>query len=253
MARHVNRPGSGEVPVSPPVGFPLYGMAYEPDQPQAGRRSAVRWLDGCGDAFGEEVRWVRLCHFSSAAGSSPAIGPDPSVGVLISVETHSRALTDAAKARGGETALQSVAFSAAFTLVNVTLPDLSVPRPEGLTKALVNHAYARSKRYAQWAPVTWRVDGTSLRAKAWEFAGGWAAISADLDEVYLAASGSAGSPEGLALTRLRDTRAYNFALDQPLDMRVVKASGAAAWAEGEPAWRHTDWHADQLRLLPGRT
>jgi hypothetical protein len=224
------RPGSGEVLASPPVGFPLYGLD--------GSRPGARWLDSYGDTLGEEVRWVRLSQHSRETGD------------LIMVETHSRPLTDAEEARGGEAALPSVSYGAAFTLVNLTLPDLSVPRPEGMLRALVNHAAQRSRRHAEWLPVTWQVDGLPVPARAWEFAGGWAALSDGLDEVYLAASGSGGSPDGLALTRLHDARAYQFDLAQSLDPQVIKASGTAAWAGGEPAWRNAGWHPDQLRLLP---
>jgi hypothetical protein len=223
--------GAGAVPAPPPARFPLFGLA--------GPRAGPCWLEGWGDAVGDEVRWVRLCHSSAAAGE------------LIMVETHSRPLTDAREAQGGQTALQSVSFGAAFTLVNLTLPDLSVPRPEGLAQALVNHAYDRSKRHADWTPVTWQVDDLPVRAQAWRFADGWAAFSAGLAEVYLAAAGSGGSPDGLALTRLPDARAYNFDLAQPLDVQAIKASSAAAWAGGEPVWRPAGWHADQLQLVPG--
>jgi hypothetical protein len=229
----VKREPPAGIPASPPLRFPLYGLD--------GSRPGERWLDSYGDALGEEVRWARLSQYSQETGD------------LIMVETHSRPLADAEEARGGEAALQSVSYGAAFTLVNLTLPDLSVPRPEGLLRALVNHAAQKSKRHADWAPVTWQVDGLPVPARAWEFAGGWAAFSDGLDEVYLAASGSGGSPDGLALTRLRDARAYHFDLAQPLDLHVIKASGTAAWPGDEPAWRHAGWHPDQLRLLPGRT
>ncbi|HVT68323.1 MAG TPA: hypothetical protein VHF26_11270, partial [Trebonia sp.] len=66
-------PGSGAVPASPPVRFPLYGLAES--------WAGARWLDTFGDAPGEEVRWVRLAH------------QHPESGDLIMVETHSRPLT----------------------------------------------------------------------------------------------------------------------------------------------------------------
>jgi hypothetical protein len=228
----MTRPGSGEVPrASPPARFPLWGLAGVP--------TGARWLDSFGDAIGDEIRRVTLAHSSEQAGD------------LIMVETCSRHLTDAMAARGGETALQSVSFGAAFTLVNLTLPEVSVPRPEGLTQALVSQADEWSRRHEAWTPVTWQVDGVPVPARAWRFADGWAAFSDVLDDVYLTAAGSGGSPDGLALARLRDGLAYNFDLEQPLDIRAIQASSAAAYADGEPTWRHATWHADQLRLLSG--
>jgi hypothetical protein len=225
------RPGSGEVPASPPARFPLWGLD--------GSLAGPRWLDGVGDGIGEEVRWVRLAHARQETGEQ------------IAVETHSRPLTDAVAARTGEAALASVSFGAAVVLINLTLPDMSVPRLEGLNRALVSHAEEWSKRYAEWTPVTWQVDGTPVLARAWEFAGGWAAFSDALDHVYLAAIGSGGSPDGLALARVRDASAYHFDLEQPVDVRTFQAASDAAWADHEQAWQHSDWHPDQLRLVPG--
>ena len=233
----MRRKPSFAVPASPPACFPLYGLD--------GSWPGARWLDSFGDALGDVVRWIRLAHWTRLAP------PGRETGELIMVETHSRPLTDAEEARGGEAALRSLASSAAFTLVNLTLPDASVPRPEGLVRALVDHAEEQGKRHAEWLPVTWQVDGLPVPARAWEFAGGWAAFSDGLDEVYLAASGCGARPDGLALTRLRDARAYHFDLAQPLDTRAVTASSAAAWADdadGQPAWRPADWHPGQLRL-----
>lgn len=226
-------PGSGAVPSSPPAGFPLYGLDAA--------RPGVRWLDGYGDALGDDVRWVGLAHGDQKADE------------LILVETFSRSLTNALHARGGEPPLKSVSFAAAVTLVNLTLPDLSVARPEGLLQAAVNHADSCCRRHADWTRVTWQVDGAPVPARAWEFAGGWAAFSDALADVYLAVSGSAGSPDGIVLARLTDAHAYHFDLDQPLHPRVIKASSAAALADSERPWpQRPELHPDQLRLLSGR-
>lgn len=226
------RPGSGEVPASPPAGFALFGL----DAAWPG----TRWLDSFGDAVGDEVRWIRLAHSNPAAGE------------LMLLSTHSRPLADADAARGGEAALESVSSRAAFTLVNLTLPERPAPRPEGLIRVLVNLADERGRRHAEWTPVTWRVDGLAVPAWAWEFAGGWAAFTDGLDDVYLAVSGLGGSPDGLALTRLREASAYHFDLEQPLDGRAIRASSAAAWPDGEEIWwERAAWHTDQVRLMPG--
>jgi hypothetical protein len=220
---------SREVVPSPPVTFPVYGL----DRSWSGSR----WLDSFGDAMGDEVRWVRLAHQSADADA------------LIMVETWSRPLTDSAAARTREPALQSVAFSASVVMVNLTLPAQSVPRPPGILRALVNNAYARSGQYEDWEPVSWRVDGSEVAARSWQFAGGWAAFSDSVDEAYLAAAGSGTDPDGLALARLTDGRAYHVDLDEPLHPRVITASSAARSGGERPFLPRADWHSDQVLLI----
>jgi len=97
--------------------------------------------------------------------------------------------------------------------------------------------------------VSWRVDGSKVGARTWRFAGGWAAVSDSVDGDYLAAAGSGIGPDGLALAALRDGRAYNVDLDQPLHPRAIAASSAArAGGECLPPSR-PDWHAGQLGLM----
>jgi hypothetical protein len=121
----------------------------------------------------------------------------------------------------------------------------------GLLHALVNDADANSREYAQWSPVSWRLDGSQAPARSRRFAGGWAACSDSADGVYLAAAGLGIDPDGLALTALSDGRAYSFDLDRPLHPGIIAASSAArAGGERLPPLR-PDWHADQLRLMPG--
>lgn len=222
---------SREIAPSPPATFPVYGLD--------GSWTGSRWLDGFGDRIGDEVRWVGLAH------------QDLETGALIMVETHSRALTDAQAARSREPALQSVAFGASVAMVNMTLPALSVPRPPGILRALVNDAEAGSRQYQHWSPVSWLLDGSQIDARARWFAGGWAAYSDAVDGVYLAAAGVGIGPEGLTLALLPDGHAYSFDLDQPLHPQTITASSAArAGGERLPPLR-PDWHADQLRLIPG--
>jgi hypothetical protein len=166
------------------------------------------------------------------------------------MESCSRALTDTQAARSGESALHSVAFDASLVMVNLTLPVLSVPRPPGILRALVSNADARARQYADWSPVSWRVDDSEVGARGWRFAGGWAAFSDSVDGVYLAAAGSAGTdPDGLALAVLQDGHAYNVDLDQPLHPRVIAASSAARDGGERISPLRPDWHADQVRLL----
>ncbi len=206
----MNRPARPAV--SPPVDFPVYGLV--PSWP------GERWLDSYGDSVGDVIRWLRLAHRSRQGGG------------LVMVETHSRARTDAQSARTGEPALESVSFGAALVLVNLTLPAGSVARPPGMLHALADRATESGKHFADWEPLTWRVDGTPVPARTWRFAGGWAAFSDAVDDVYLAAAGQSGSPDDVELVRLPDSAGYRFDLTRPLHPRVIAASLAAAEQPG---------------------
>jgi hypothetical protein len=171
-ARRVVRP-------SPPVDFALYGL--DASWPGA------RWLETFGDAIGNPVLWVSLGHQSLDGGS------------LIYVETFSRPRTDALVVRSCEKPLQHVASYAAALLANVTLPVDTLPRPDGLCRALIGLTEERSGKYADWPLVRWHVDGTAVTARMWQFAGGWMAVSDGVEAVYLAAVGMGNEPDGRAL------------------------------------------------------
>jgi hypothetical protein len=183
---------------------------------------------------------VRLAHQSLDTDS------------MIMVETHSRLLTDADAGQSGQRPLQSVAFAAAVDMVNLTLPVSSVPRPDGLLRALTEHAHRRGERYADWLPVAWQMKDGTVPGRAWRFAGGWAAFSDAMSDVYLAAAGGpATDPGGLAFAPLRNGNAYNFDLAQPLHPRTLAASNAArAGGERPPLQRQDRDHA-QLELIRG--
>jgi hypothetical protein len=234
-----NVPGSGRVPTSPPIELPVYGL--DASWPGA------RWLDGFGDEIGDPPRWVSLAH-QTLDGDS-----------LIMVKTYSRLSTgaprsfqvptDAQAAQMGKSPLQWVAFDAAFELINLTLPVLSLPRPPGFNRVLVDHAERAGSEYVQWPAVRWQVDGVAVTARVWWFAGGWTAFTDVVEGVYLHASGVGPGPDGLSLAVLRDGSAYHLDLDQPLYPGVLSASRAAAGANDLPEPLRQDWHADQLRLM----
>jgi hypothetical protein len=225
-----NFPGSGWLPTSPPVAFPVYGL--DASWPGA------RWLDLFGDQIGDQPRWVALGH-ETADGQS-----------LIMVSTYSKPPTDAQAARARQPPWQDVAFDAAHILINVTLPAQSVRRPDGFLPLLTEHAEHAAGQSAHWPTVHWRVDAATVLARVWQFAGGWAAISDPVDDVYLSAVGVGTQPEDVSLTRLQDGSAYHFDLAQPLGPGLLTASRQAAGVEFEGShWESQDWHADQVRLM----
>ena len=212
------------------MAFPVYGL--DASWPGA------RWLDLFGDQIGDQPRWVALGH-ETADGQS-----------LIMVSTYSKPPTDAQAARARQPPWQDVAFDAAHILINVTLPAQSVRRPDGFLPLLTEHAEHAAGQSAHWPTVHWRVDAATVLARVWQFAGGWAAISDPVDDVYLSAVGVGTQPEDVSLTRLQDGSAYHFDLAQPLGPGLLTASRQAAGVEFEGShWESQDWHADQVRLM----
>jgi hypothetical protein len=196
------------MPTSPPVAFPVYGL--EASWPGA------RWLDGFGDQIGDPPRWVALAH-QAVDGQSRII-----------VKTWFRPSTDAQAAQSGQSGLEDVAFDAYWILTNVTLPAQSVARPDGYIPLLVEHSTKVAGQHAQWPAVRWQVDGAAVTARVCRFAGGWAAITDAVDDVYLTVVGVGTGPEGLSLTQLQDGSAYHFDLAGPLNPGAMSASRRAA-------------------------
>jgi hypothetical protein len=220
------------------VAFPVYGLDVS--------WPGARWLDLFGDQIGDPPRWVTLAH-ETADGQS-----------LIMVSTYSKPPTDAQAVRAGQSPLPDVAFDAAHTLINVTLPAQSVPRPDGFLPLLTEHAQHAAGQSAQWPTVRWRVGAAPVIARVWQFAGGWAAIGGPVDDVYLSAVGVGvgvgvgARPDGLSLTRLQDGSAYHVDLAQPLHPSLLTASRQAAGVGfGGSPWESQDWHADHRRLMRG--
>lgn len=151
---------------------------------------------------------------------------------------------------GGGDPLAEVAFGAAFGLVNLTLPDSSVPRPHGLIESLLAHAEQHARRYEKWEHVTWWVDGMSVRARIWEFAGGWTGFTGDLDDSYVAVIGIGVAPDGLSLARVTDPKSYGVDFSAPislLDLGRHRATRPEAWL---PPPRRDAFHPEQTALLP---
>jgi hypothetical protein len=173
-----NGPGSGQGLTSPQIQFPVYGL----DRSWPG----LRWLELFGDEIGDPLRWVSLGHRSRDGDA------------LVMVKTYVRLATgrprsyqiptDAQAAELGQEPLQWAAFSAAFELVNLTLPVRSLPRPSGFSRALVDHAEQAGQEYARWPAVRWSEDGRAVTARRWQFAGGWAAFTDAVPGVYLYAT-----------------------------------------------------------------
>ena len=145
--------------------------------------------------------------------------------------------------------MEHVAGYACTALINITIPEHSLPFPDGFLSALVNLSEKQSERCAQWPLIRWRVDGAAVPARVWRFAGGWAAISEAAQSVYLAAVGMGTEPDGLPLAVLRDGDAYHFDLNQPLHPDTLSAGLRRDGGYDRRYPCRTEFHADQLRLM----
>ena len=175
----------------PPVSFPVYGLD--------GSFTGARWLGLFGDPPDGAPTWMTLNH-QSADGRS-----------LINVTTFVRRAagnprswsvpTDAQAAEQGRSPLEDVARQGAVALTSLTLPALSLTRPPGFLKALVDQAEAATSAYRNWPQASWRVDGEPVQVPVWRFAGGWTAFTDVAAGVYLSVAGVGPDtgPEDLGL------------------------------------------------------
>lgn len=227
----------------PPVSFPVYGLDKS--------FSGARWLELFGDPPDGEPTWMSL-HHQSADGRS-LVGVTNFVRRVTGNPRSFRVPTDAQAAERGWSPLEDVAGQGAITLINLTLPVLSLTRPPGFLKALVEHAEAAARAYRDWPQVSWRVGGELVQVPVWRFAGGWTAFTDAAAGVYLSVVGVGPNtgPEDLGFAALRDGRAYHFDLDGPLSLAMAQATAEAAGAPlgADQPWQRQDWHPDQLQLI----
>ncbi|WP_308292213.1 hypothetical protein [Prauserella halophila] len=234
--------GSASEPRPVPVDFPVYGLHP--------RIPGPRWVDffeggNVGSDAGSGRAEVGQAPWALWLGQRLA---DTECGLRIG--SLPRLRYERAMCPGGGDPHAEVAFSAAFGLVNLTLPDSSVPRPDGLIESLLAHAEQHARRYEKWKRVTWRVDGMSVRARIWEFAGGWTGFTGDLDDSYVAVIGIGVAPEELSLARVTDPTSYGVDFSVPIsfaDLGRHRATRPEAWL---PPPRRDAFDAEQLALLP---
>jgi hypothetical protein len=227
----------------PPAGFPVYGL----DSPFPG----PRWLELFGDPPDGSPAWVSLNH-QSADGRS-----------LVNVTTHVHRVkgdprsfkvpTDEQAAEHGRSPLMSVAEQCTNRLVSQTLPVLSLARPRGFLRALIDLSEEAANAYSAWPYADWRVDGRPVKAPVWRFAGGWTGFTDAAAGVYLmvVGTGPGTEPDGLSFAPLRDGSSYHFDLREPLSFEVVHAAAEAAGVPNgsDPPWERQEWHPDQLELM----
>ena len=214
---------------APPADFPLYGLDWSFD--------SVRWLDFFESSRGSPAWAVWLGH---------RISED--TGVRVGTFPRKR-YTEVMCPRGGDE-LAEVAFGAAFGLINLTLPDSSVPRPAGLIQELVRHAEQQAQRYPTWRSAVWDVDGTSTRAQVWNFAGAWAGFSDGRDDEFIVVIGIGIEPDELTITQISDGRPYGVDLGAHLDLGELGRQRHERPDTWLPPPQRDHFHPDQLALVP---
>lgn len=212
------------------VDFPVYGL-------NAGFR-VDRWVDFFEGAPSAPPWALWLGHRDQEGDSGVRVGTLP------------RKRYEETMCPGRGDPLAVVALSGALGLVNLTLPDSSVPRPDGLIEALVEHAEGQAKRHRQWPAVWWDIDGAWVRARVWHFAGAWTGFTEALPDVYLVVIGVGVESRGLSLARVTELTGYGTDLRAPLSLVELgrhKSTRPRAWI---PPPTREAFHRDQLALLP---
>jgi len=211
---------------SPPVDFPVYGL-------DASWRG-WRWFEYYQAKSGDRAWAVGLGH-------RPADGTG---GIIIS--TLRRAHYDMALPRGQADHLVEIAFEGAVRLGNATLPEIDVPRPQDLLKALVGHMQDQSEHYRDWPVASWKVDGNLITGPILNFADGWITFTAAVPEIYVSVLGlNAPLTSSLDVVRIADLREYG------LDSKARLSLASMIAAHKQPAntklppreFLHPDFHA----------
>lgn len=212
-----------------PVDFTVYGLDA--------KFSGVRWVDFYEGTPGSAPWALWLGHRLSRSDRGVRVG------------TFRRQRYIDAMCRNGRDPLAEVAFSGAFGLVNLTLPDTSVPRPDGLIGALVEHAEKQSKRYMKWSTAWWDVAGNMARARVLHFAGAWAGFTEAVQDAYVVAIGIGIGADDLRLVPV-EGGPYGTDFRRRLDFAELgrlRSVRPDAWL---PPPRRDGFHPDQLALVP---
>jgi hypothetical protein len=217
---------------SPPVDFPLYGLDDSWPGP--------RWLEFVDGRIGEPTWGIRLGHQRPAADAYLGVAALP------------RTRYDHQCVSPGADRLGEVAFYGTHWLINITLPEPHVPRPDGFLRSLVAHETDQATRHAQWPEVTWSVDEHPIPASVWRFAGGWTAFTDGLPDSYLIAAGFGTGPDGLRFTTITDSARYGFDSTAPLRLADLTRARDRNGPDVHARVNTDHFHADQLTLMSSR-
>ncbi len=214
----------------PALEFPVYGLVDGPDGP--------RWLDWVEGPLGHHADGIWLGH-----GSTPRDATRP----WVHVGTFRRA------ERTEADAVERAALRAVLCVVDATMPDPH-GRPHDYGHRLLDVASSRVGDHPRWRRVSWVVDGQSVTASTFDWAGAWAAFTTALPDVDIVAFGFGVAPAGLHLAEVQDGSRYHVDLGRPITFPdTVDQARAAAGVRSDPPGAHDWWptHPDH-DAVPGR-
>jgi hypothetical protein len=227
-------------PPHPPLGFPLYGLDHE--------WSGPRWLEFVRGSQGEPIWTADLCH-SQTRTPQPG-GP----WVLIGVSPRSwHCKVMSAPGRDYE---QDIALDTLLDLFARTTPSIAEGAARTYRAAEIRLIESQAASYTTWPTVTWHLDGKSLQARIYDWAGAWAGFTFDIPGVILHIVATGIAPADLRLAHIADSSAYHFDIRQPIQYpETLQASAVAALGAeiANPAtwgWPH---HHDHDQLLQSTT
>jgi hypothetical protein len=146
---------------------------------------------------------------------------------------------------------RAAAFTAAFTLLDRTEPELPDPQRDQLRRASIGMVDDLADDWANWPTVSWHIDGRPGSAHVTAWAGAWAAVCFDMPGVAIIVIANGVQPAALRLAAAGDGHAYHVDLRQPLNYpRSLEASAHAALGD-DPEHEPSRWplHPDHDRLL----
>lgn len=212
----------------PPPGVPIYGLVDDVPAP--------RWAMHYQGSGGEPLWAVDLAHGDLEPGTPWTV-----------VETIVRSRFTTRMVFAGRRDIDDLARYAVNQLLEFGRPDIGGSRRGRLAAALHEVASEAAAEHDRWPVVDWTVDGKSVAARTFSFAGHWLGLCVNLPGVFLAAYGTTTSAEGL---RLAATDGREYAVDFTRELNFaqdLQRSRAAAQME--------DWdtprplHPDHERLL----
>lgn len=207
-----------------PVDFPLFGVA---------NWAGPRWLECVsGPDVDGPVHEVWFAHRRAGASGYIVVG------------CLRRSTNDQTTPRVDRDMKRHLAHLAAFSLVNVTAPDVgkSAGAFWGRLMGLVDSA---TDTVLEWETVPWEVAAEPVNVPIWRFAGGWCGFTDTRSDVYLVMYGTDGGPEDRRLERIDDGARYGFDLTAPLRPRNVHGRPEIFLLDGPPSP-----HSDHESILP---
>lgn len=218
----------------PPLDFPLYGVGRSWRGP--------RWLEFIEGAANEPSWAVWLGHGTARV---PQPGDPWLLVATMPRERHTRLMN----ARGSNPS-SAIAWAAMLQLTGRTTPLLNGKQLHMYRTATARLVSEQADRSEAWAPVTWHVDGDSVTARIFQWAGAWAGFTTALAHVDVVVVAAGVEPPELELTRFDDTRDHHFDTRDPIAYpQVLDASVTAALGDAANADLHWPMNAEQSRLL----